>query len=79
MLFESLTNHLTPAQKKEIDEIFVSADQRHAAKEAKKIEKAGGYQFQQTTVPEMFNFSPQSGRPQGPVGFQFGGSKGDTT
>lgn len=82
VLFETLTNHLTSAQKKEIDEIFVSADQRHAAKEAKKIEKAGGYQFQQTTVPQMFNFSPQSGRPGGTGsagGFQFGGSKGDSS
>ena len=82
MLFQKLTDHLSESQKKEIDEIFVSADQRHAAKEAKKIEKAGGYQFQQTSVPPMFNFSPQAGQNPGSTGskpFQFGGgaSKGD--
>ncbi|KAK2188208.1 hypothetical protein NP493_140g03054 [Ridgeia piscesae] len=54
--YQKLTGHLTEAQKKEIQQIFVLADQRLAAKESKKIESAGGYRFANVAVPQAFNF-----------------------
>lgn len=54
--YQALTGHLTPEQQQEIQEVLVVADQRKAAAESKMIEKAGGYQFQTTSVPQTFNF-----------------------
>merc|ERR1711962_220142 len=41
---------------KALTEIVKLAEQRMAARESKKIEAAGGYQFAQQTVPGGFNF-----------------------
>uniref|UniRef100_T1J129 Importin N-terminal domain-containing protein n=1 Tax=Strigamia maritima TaxID=126957 RepID=T1J129_STRMM len=51
-----LTAHLTPEQQKNMQEVFLLADQRKAAAESKQIEKRGGYVFQNQTVPSSFNF-----------------------
>jgi hypothetical protein len=60
--FNTLTHGLAEAQQKSLNDIFVLADQRHAAAESKKIEKTGGYRFDMTTVPTTFNFAKE--RPQ---------------
>jgi len=54
--YGQLTGHLTEVQQKALTEVVTFADQRCAAKESKKIEQAGGYQFAQQTVPGGFNF-----------------------
>ncbi|XP_071034336.1 importin-7 isoform X2 [Parasteatoda tepidariorum] len=54
--YNVLTSHLTPEQQRACEEIFVLADQRKAAAESKRIEKSGGYVFQNQTVPTSFNF-----------------------
>nr|XP_054761682.1 importin-7-like [Lytechinus pictus] len=54
--YNALTSQLTPEQQQELQEIVVLADQRAAAAESKKIEQAGGYKFETTTVPTSFNF-----------------------
>lgn len=54
--YQALTEHLSPDQQKEVQEVIVVADQRKAVAESKMIEKAGGYQFQTTSVPQTFNF-----------------------
>ncbi|XP_072048064.1 LOW QUALITY PROTEIN: importin-7-like [Amphiura filiformis] len=54
--YNALTSHLTEDQQKELQEVVVLADQRTAAKESKRIEEQGGYQFQNPTVPTTFNF-----------------------
>jgi len=59
--YGQLTGHLTEVQQKALAEVVTFADQRCAAKESKKIEQAGGYQFAQQTVPGGFNFgAPQT-------------------
>jgi len=59
--YGQLTGHLTEVQQKALGEVVTFADQRCAAKESKKIEQAGGYQFAQQTVPGGFNFgAPQT-------------------
>merc|ERR1711971_800400 len=59
--YGQLTGHLTEVQNKALAEVVTFADQRCAAKESKKIEQAGGYQFAQQTVPGGFNFgAPQT-------------------
>lgn len=54
--YSLLTSNLTPEQAKALQEVVVTADQRKAAKESKLIEKQGGFNFPQTTVPSTFNF-----------------------
>lgn len=54
--YSSLTSHLTAEQRRHIQEVFVLADQRKAAAESRRIEKSGGYVFQNQTVPTSFNF-----------------------
>lgn len=54
--YSLLTSNLTPEQAKALQEVVVTADQRKAAKESKLIEKQGGFNFPQTTVPTTFNF-----------------------
>lgn len=60
--FGTLTQALNEQQQKSLNDIFVLADQRHAAAESKKIEKTGGYKFGVTNVPTTFNFASE--RPQ---------------
>nr|CDS26443.1 importin 7 [Hymenolepis microstoma] len=55
--YQRLTSSLTEAQKLEFKEIAQTAVNCMAQKESKRIEKAGGYNFQQTDVPSSFNFS----------------------
>merc|ERR1712126_609264 len=43
--YSMLINSLNEKQKKDIENIFVLGNQRKEAKESKKIEQAGGYQF----------------------------------
>ncbi|PIK47851.1 putative importin-7 [Apostichopus japonicus] len=54
--YQALTEHLSLEQQKEVQEVIVMADQRKAVAESKMIEKAGGYNFQTTSVPQTFNF-----------------------
>lgn len=58
--YHHLISKLTDDQRKEIQEIFVAAEQRRAEAESKKIEKTGGYQFNTTSVPSSFNFGSGS-------------------
>ncbi|XP_078483140.1 importin-7 isoform X1 [Ciona intestinalis] len=55
--YHSLMNGLSEEQKKSLTDIYVLADQRRAAAESKKIEKTGGYRFDNTNVPSSFSFS----------------------
>ncbi|VDO04808.1 unnamed protein product [Rodentolepis nana] len=55
--YQRLISSLTEAQKSEFKEIAQTAINCMAHKESKRIEKAGGYNFQQTDVPSSFNFS----------------------
>ncbi|GFY57812.1 importin-7 [Trichonephila inaurata madagascariensis] len=54
--YNILTSHLTAEQQRAFEEVMVLADQRKAAAESKRIEKSGGYVFQNQTVPTSFNF-----------------------
>jgi len=54
--YQALVAALTPAQQKEIEEVFKMADQRKAAAESKKIEETGGFNFTSRQVPTAFNF-----------------------
>jgi len=54
--YSQLTAHLSEVQGKALNEVVTLAEQRMAARESKKIEAAGGYQFSQQTVPGGFNF-----------------------
>ncbi|XP_055947486.1 importin-7-like [Argiope bruennichi] len=54
--YNILTSHLTTEQQRAFEEVLVLADQRKAAAESKRIEKSGGYVFQNQTVPTSFNF-----------------------
>merc|ERR1711963_816034 len=66
-LYGRLTSDLTTENVKSIQEIFKLGEQRQEARRSKKIEEAGGYQFNQQSVPGQFNFSPISDN------FKFGG------
>jgi len=55
--FQALTGHLDEKQRKDLEQVFTLAEQRKAAAESKQIEKSGGYQFNQQTVPATFNFT----------------------
>merc|ERR1719351_517796 len=52
---------LSDNDKKSLQEVFTLANQRRNARESKNIEQAGGYQFNQQTVPGQFNFATNSG------------------
>ncbi|GIY97838.1 importin-7 [Caerostris extrusa] len=54
--YNILTSHLTAEQQRSFEDVFVLADQRKAAAVSKRIEKSGGYVFQNQTVPTSFNF-----------------------
>lgn len=54
--YQALMTPITPEQTKELEDVFKLAEQRHAAAESKRIEDAGGYVFQNTSVPQNFNF-----------------------
>jgi len=55
--YHALTGALTDQQRTALQEIYTFADQRKAVMESRKIENAGGYQFNDTNVPSTFNFS----------------------
>ncbi|XP_013147479.1 PREDICTED: importin-7 isoform X1 [Papilio polytes] len=59
VLYHALTSVLTEEQQKELNAVFVLADQRKAQQDSKRIEQSGGYSF---TVPA-----------QVPTSFKFGG------
>ncbi|KFM76182.1 Importin-7, partial [Stegodyphus mimosarum] len=54
--YNILTSHLTTEQQRSFEEVCILADQRKAAAESRRIEKSGGYVFQNQTVPTSFNF-----------------------
>lgn len=54
--YNMLTGHLTPEQQKSVQDVFILAEQRKAAAESRRIDKSGGYVFQNQTVPASFNF-----------------------
>lgn len=54
--YNLLTSALSAEQQKACEEVFLLADQRKAAAESRRIEKSGGYVFQNQTVPTSFNF-----------------------
>ncbi|XP_075546837.1 importin-7 msk [Dermacentor variabilis] len=56
MWFGVLTTGLSADQQKSLQEVYLLADQRKAAAESRRIEKSGGYVFQNQTVPTSFNF-----------------------
>lgn len=56
MWFNALTSGLSADQQKSLQEVYLLADQRKAAAESRRIEKSGGYVFQNQTVPTSFNF-----------------------
>ncbi|KAH7953510.1 hypothetical protein HPB49_009578 [Dermacentor silvarum] len=56
MWFSVLTTGLSADQQKSLQEVYLLADQRKAAAESRRIEKSGGYVFQNQTVPTSFNF-----------------------
>ena len=56
MWYSVLTGGLSGDQVKALGDVIVLADQRRAAAESKRIEEAGGYNFDQQTVPSCFNF-----------------------
>uniref|UniRef100_H2ZR07 Importin N-terminal domain-containing protein n=1 Tax=Ciona savignyi TaxID=51511 RepID=H2ZR07_CIOSA len=55
--YNVLMTGLSDEQRKSLEEIYVLADQRHAAAESKKIEKTGGYRFENASVPSSFSFA----------------------
>ncbi|KAL5113124.1 Importin-7 [Taenia crassiceps] len=55
--YQRLVSPLSDSEKSEFKEIAKTAVNCIAQKESKRIEKAGGYNFQQTDVPSSFNFS----------------------
>uniref|UniRef100_A0A0R3WP94 Cse1 domain-containing protein n=1 Tax=Hydatigena taeniaeformis TaxID=6205 RepID=A0A0R3WP94_HYDTA len=55
--YQRLVSPLSDSQKAEFKEIAKTAVNCIAQKESKRIEKAGGYNFQHTDVPSSFNFS----------------------
>lgn len=56
MWYNALTSSLSGEQQKSMQEVYILADQRRAAAESRRIEKSGGYVFQNQTVPTSFNF-----------------------
>lgn len=51
-----LTTGLTTEQAKSLQEIVITADQKKAQRESKMLEKSGGFQFTQQTIPTTFKF-----------------------
>jgi len=66
--YGKLTSDLNQESVKSIQEIFKLGEQRQEARRSKNIEKAGGYQFNQQSVPGAFNFAPSTDN------FKFGGN-----
>merc|ERR1719460_25496 len=58
--YAKLVAPLSEQDKKSLQEVFMLANQRKNARESRNIEQAGGYQFNQQTVPGQFNFSSNS-------------------
>lgn len=57
----------TMKQMKRIEEVFTLAEQRRKAAEAKRIEKAGGFKFDQSLqIPMTFTFGSPTSTPQHP-------------
>jgi len=54
--YNQLTGHLSENQGKALNEVMTLSTQRIAAKESKKIQEQGGYQFSAANVPSGFNF-----------------------
>lgn len=54
--YNMLASPLTAEDQSSLDDVYLLADQRKAAAESKRIEKSGGYVFQNKTVPTSFNF-----------------------
>ncbi|CAM9462061.1 importin-7-like [Lampetra fluviatilis] len=61
--YQALTTGLTDEQRKAILDVLTTANQRQAAAESKKIEKAGGYKFDNLNVPTTFNFGGPGAAP----------------
>merc|ERR1712198_747690 len=59
--YTRLVAPLSENDKKSLQEVFTLANQRRNARESKNIEQAGGYQFNQQTVPGQFNFATNAG------------------
>ena len=55
--YGKLVANLSDQEKKSLQDVFTLGNQRLAAKQSKSIEQAGGYQFQNQTVPGQFNFA----------------------
>ncbi|XP_023937974.2 importin-7 [Bicyclus anynana] len=56
-LYHALTSVLTEVQQKQLNAIFVLADQRKAQQDSKRIEQSGGYSFSvPAQVPTTFKF-----------------------
>ncbi|CAH2231582.1 jg16996 [Pararge aegeria aegeria] len=56
-LYHALTCVLTDQQQKQLNTIFVLADQRKAQQDSKRIEQSGGYSFTvPAQVPTTFKF-----------------------
>lgn len=55
-LYSAMVETLSADQRKLMQEVFTTAEQRRAAKQAEAIKKQGGYNFEQKTVPNSFNF-----------------------
>jgi len=55
--FTMLSGNLTEDQKKSVQQILVTAEQKRNQKRSDAIEKSGGFQFTQQAVPTNFNFS----------------------
>lgn len=64
--YNQLTVSLNDDNKKELDEIFVTAEKKRAFLESKRIEQAGGYQFNNMQVPNSFCFNASSPPPPPP-------------
>ncbi|KAJ8666896.1 hypothetical protein QAD02_008558 [Eretmocerus hayati] len=54
--YTALTNHLTAEQQASLKDVILTADNRKAALESKRIEQSGGYSFPSQTIPTSFNF-----------------------
>ncbi|VVC86131.1 unnamed protein product [Leptidea sinapis] len=56
-LYHALTSVLTEEQKKQLNAVFVLADQRKAQQDSKRIEQSGGYSFTvPAQIPTTFKF-----------------------
>ncbi|XP_046861110.1 importin-7-like [Xenia sp. Carnegie-2017] len=54
--YNQLTNSLNDQQKRDLQHLFVLADQRRAAQETRRLDMQGGYNFANTSVPSNFSF-----------------------